>query len=390
MKTKKSPNLTGKGLKIGRKNTMFEKFKENRQLAKLAKSDNWEDRAEAARKGYKPEKLAHDKDDRVRLALAENGYALDTLAADEHPSIRAKVAEKTTNPLTLAKLSHDTSPHVARAVAQNNYTMLDTLYTLAKHNDAEVRACSVANMDFSIHLDDLAKDSSPLVRKAVVQKLLDNGMSIDGFANDASESIRSMVAQNSTTIEVLHEIINKSEEPHVKELAKDSITNILADAKEDKEALLNSPNPEDRAKAASFGYGLDVLAHDKNAVVRESVARVTDRTNLLMEYTGDSYWGVRAAVAERGVGLEKLASDKVEAVRIAVAKNPKTPTYTLDNMVASASYEEKKAIINNHNVSRDALVTLSKDSFEDIAKSATDTLAIRNGQEHEKTQKMER
>lgn len=186
MKTKKSPNLTGKGLKIGRKNTMFEKFKENRQLAKLAKSDNWEDRAEAARKGYKPEK------------------------------------------------------------------------------------------------------------------------------------------------------------------------------------------------------------HDKNAVVRESVARVTDRTNLLMEYTGDSYWGVRAAVAERGVGLEKLASDKVEAVRIAVAKNPKTPTYTLDNMVASASYEEKKAIINNHNVSRDALVTLSKDSFEDIAKSATDTLAIRNGQEHEKTQKMER
>ena len=25
---------------------MFEKFKENRQLAKLAKSDNWEDRAE--------------------------------------------------------------------------------------------------------------------------------------------------------------------------------------------------------------------------------------------------------------------------------------------------------------------------------------------------------
>lgn len=369
---------------------MFEKFKENRQLAKLAKSDNWEDRAEAARKGYKPEKLAHDKDDRVRLALAENGYALDTLAADEHPSIRAKVAEKTTNPLTLAKLSHDTSPHVARAVAQNNYTMLDTLYTLAKHNDAEVRACSVANMDFSIHLDDLAKDSSPLVRKAVVQKLLDNGMSIDGFANDASESIRSMVAQNSTTIEVLHEIMNKSEEPHVKELAKDSITNILADAKEDKEALLNSPNPEDRAKAASFGYGLDVLAHDKNAVVRESVARVTDRTNLLMEYTGDSYWGVRAAVAERGVGLEKLASDKVEAVRIAVAKNPKTPTYTLDNMVASASYEEKKAIINNHNVSRDALVTLSKDSFEDIAKSATDTLAIRNGQEHEKTQKMER
>lgn len=390
MKTKKSPNLTGKGLKIGRKNTMFEKFKENRQLAKLAKSDNWEDRAEAARKGYKPEKLAHDKDDRVRLALAENGYALDTLAADEHPSIRAKVAEKTTNPLTLAKLSHDTSPHVARAVAQNNYTMLDTLYTLAKHNDAEVRACSVANMDFSIHLDDLAKDSSPLVRKAVVQKLLDNGMSIDGFANDASESIRSMVAQNSTTIEVLHEIMNKSEEPYVKELAKDSITNILADAKEDKEALLNSPNPEDRAKAASFGYGLDVLAHDKNAVVRESVARVTDRTNLLMEYTGDSYWGVRAAVAERGVGLEKLASDKVEAVRIAVAKNPKTPTYTLDNMVASASYEEKKAIINNHNVSRDALVTLSKDSFEDIAKSATDTLAIRNGQEHEKTQKMER
>lgn len=29
---------------------MFEKFKENRQLAKLAKSDNWEDRAEAARR----------------------------------------------------------------------------------------------------------------------------------------------------------------------------------------------------------------------------------------------------------------------------------------------------------------------------------------------------
>lgn len=163
---------------------MFEKFKENRQLAKLAKSDNWEDRAEAARKGYKPEKLAHDKDARVRMALAENGYALDTLAADESSSIRAMVAEKTTNPLTLAKLSNDISPHVARVVAQNNYTMLDTLYTLAKHSDAEVRACSVANMDFSIHLDDLAKDSSPLVRLAVAQKLVDNGMSIDRFAND--------------------------------------------------------------------------------------------------------------------------------------------------------------------------------------------------------------
>ena len=51
---------------------MFEKFKENRQLAKLAKSDNWEDRAEAARRGYKPEKLAYDNDERVRMALAEN------------------------------------------------------------------------------------------------------------------------------------------------------------------------------------------------------------------------------------------------------------------------------------------------------------------------------
>lgn len=33
---------------------MFEKFKKNRQLTKLAKSDSWEDRAEAARRGYKP------------------------------------------------------------------------------------------------------------------------------------------------------------------------------------------------------------------------------------------------------------------------------------------------------------------------------------------------
>lgn len=79
-----------------------------------------------------PEKLAHDNDERVRMALAENGYALDTLAADENPSIRAKVAEKTTNPLTLAKLSNDTSPHVARVVAQNNYTMLDCWFV----NDA--------------------------------------------------------------------------------------------------------------------------------------------------------------------------------------------------------------------------------------------------------------
>ena len=109
-----------------------------------------------------------------------------------------------------------------------------------------------------------------------------------------------------------------------------------------------------------------------------------------MEYTGDSSRIVRAAVAERGIGLDKLATDKEEAVRIAVAKNPKTPTYTLNSMIAGASYDEKKAIINNHNVSREALVKLSKDSFEDIAKSATDTLAIRNGQEHEKTQKMER
>lgn len=361
---------------------MFEKFKENRQLAKLAKSDNWEDRAEAARRGYKPEKLAHDKDARVRMALAENGYALDTLAADESSSIRAMVAEKTTNPLTLAKLSNDISPHVARVVAQNNYTMLDTLYTLAKHSDAEVRACSVANMDFSMHLDDLAKDSSPLVRLAVAQKLVDNGMSIDRFAHDTSDRILSLVTKNSTTIEVLHD--------YVRELAQTAITDILADAKENKEALLNSPNPEDRAKAASFRYGLDVLAHDKNAIVRESVARVTDNINLLMEYTGDSSRIVRAAVAERGIGLDKLATDKEEAVRIAVAKNPKTPTYTLDSMVAGASYDEKKAIINNHNVSREALVKLSKDSFEDIAKSATDTLAIRNGQEHEKTQKMER
>lgn len=369
---------------------MFEKFKENRQLAKLAKSDNWEDRAEAARRGYKPEKLAHDKDARVRMALAENGYALDTLAADESSSIRAMVAEKTTNPLTLAKLSNDISPHVARVVAQNNYTMLDTLYTLAKHSDAEVRACSVANMDFSMHLDDLAKDSSPLVRLAVAQKLVDNGMSIDRFAHDTSDRILSLVTKNSTTIEVLHDIMTQAKEHYVRELAQTAITDILADANENKEALLNSPDPEDRAKAASFRYGLDVLAHDKNALVRESVARVTDNINLLMEYTGDSSRIVRAAVAERGIGLDKLATDKEEAVRIAVAKNPKTPTYTLDSMVAGASYDEKKAIINNHNVSREALVKLSKDSFEDIAKSATDTLAIRNGQEHEKTQKMER
>lgn len=153
--------------------------KEQIELAKRARNDNWEDRQSVAKNPNTPkevlEKLADDKSEVVRYAVAKNPSTpkevLEKLTNDDDWNVRDLVARNSSTPKeVLEKLAKDSNVNVRWSVARNASTPKELLEELASDNAKEVRGMVALNHNAPKEvLEKLAEDKSDIVRRSVAE-----------------------------------------------------------------------------------------------------------------------------------------------------------------------------------------------------------------------------
>lgn len=143
-------------------------------------------------KNFDPDMYVSSDNVFARMIAAEHGYALDRLAHDKEESVRMTVIQ---SGYCMDKFLNDT-PAVRKTLAQNGFY----LDKLINDEDSSVRYAAEMKMN---EFDRLVKDDNPVVRLEAAKK----GYKLDELAKDNSKWVRAEVA--------------KHKGPFIKELMKD-------------------------------------------------------------------------------------------------------------------------------------------------------------------------
>ena len=189
-------------------------------------------------------------------------------------------------------------------------------------------------------LDVLINDKDYYVRKAVLNYLKDNNLTLAEWCN-----------QNNKEIDLKNLAYSPYPEARVAAIKSGYVykkIEMYIHTAPDRKFIPYGTNPEkdkmvesnywgDRLEMVKEGYGLDVLINDENKWVRATVARQGCGLNILIN---DEHWYVRAAIAEQGYYLNILINDKNWRVRTAVAEQG----YGLDILINDEDCDVRTAI----------------------------------------------
>lgn len=353
------------------------------KLDELVDSNNWEDRANAAKQGYGLDKLINDKDSDVRAAVAEQGYGLDKLVNDENYWVREAVARQR---FGLDKLVNDKNWVVRKAVARQGYG-LDKLINdedynvrqavnkyLREHNYKTVFDWAKDN-NIDIDINEWLNSDDWLKRYAVAKQ----GYRLDKLINDNNSDVHGAV----------YDYLNEHNYKSVFDWAKDNHVDI------DLEEWLNSDDWIKKYEVARQGYKLDILVYDEHSGIRNAVneylkehnyksifdwAKDNNITIDMDEWLNSNIWTKRYIVAKQGYGLDKLVNDENWQVREAVA----IKGYGLDKLihdeycsiriiVAKQGYGLDKLVNDDNCYVRDAVIDyLNEQNYKSVFEWAKD------------------
>ncbi|MDY6804462.1 MAG: hypothetical protein SXA11_11740 [Cyanobacteriota bacterium] len=217
---------------------------------------------------------------------------------------------------------------------------------LARDSDESVRCAAVENRDLPLNLRlELTRDPSPKVRCEIArqnpyyEERLVPVPVLERLANDESQSVREVVAENpNTPVEVLAQ------------LASDT-------AREVKLKVVSNPNtPVEILERLGLSEGIFDKDNSKTpgSVLARAVTQIRDRDKLadflkypvkisqmpgeiLEELASHKYCVVRSQVARHpnapASALRLLAKDDYSATRCAVSENPNTPADVLESLL---------------------------------------------------------
>ena len=217
------------------------------------------------------DKMLHDGGQSARYVVAEFGHKphLDILIKDSLPHIRKLVAAHGhTDHLDI--LMHDEDVMVRRQVALVGG--LKYLAVLCKDEDSAVRL-AIANRGECAEV--LATDESWYVRKAIALRSKKSFVKSSKLACDPIAAVRCEVASRGVQLDTL---LTDEDEYVRADVAKQGRI-------EDLEVLINDPSRIVRLAVLKQGYGLNQLANDVDAEVRECATRYPiNLENLVREY----------------------------------------------------------------------------------------------------------
>lgn len=281
--------------------------------------------------------------------LAEIGVIplvfLEVFANDERNNLRRRAARSyLLSDRYFEKLALDLDMHVRFEVARNPSTPVKVLKQLAKDVSLDVRL-SVAenpNVPASI-LEELGRDRCDSVRRAVAENFNTPATVFEELAKDRDKSVRNRVAVNPRVPVDLLEQLAMDAELVVAVASNANTPAYLLDPiarryrleryEELRRSFAINPN--------TSSYLLDILALDKDVLVRENVAKNphTSRNTL-----------------------ERLALEKDERIQLAIATNPNAPINALEKLARHPQYLIRRTVAANPSTPVDVLERLGRGS----------------------------
>lgn len=232
-------------------------------------------------------------------------------------------------------------------LASSHTTPIETLVSLSKDSDEDVRMAVVANPNTPVEvLIELCKDKEEdVVVSAIVNKKTPLA-TVVSFVNHKENDVRSAIARNPN-------------------LPKESME-ILANDSDDgvREALASNVNAGDTI--------LTLLSNDKEAdVVKAVVTNPASPSDILERFVNneDYQMSLAANISSSPAILDKLSDSKYSiGIRMTVAKNSNTALKTMEKMLDNNENDTmfiKPALARNPNATADMLAKLS--TFDDFS-----------------------
>jgi len=276
------------------------------------------------------------KDRQTMLRRSDSPYALAQLAENGERDFRIKAARNSKTPVSvLERFARDSDEGLRQAVASNPKLPLNICLELTRDSDFEVRL-------------NLINPFSRGYNKQTAVPVL------EALANDESDSIRELVAENPyTPVEVLVKLANDS-------------------SKRVKEKIVSNPNtPVEILERLGLSEGIFDKRNPKTpgSVLAQAVARMRERDKLA-DFIKHPVEGSQMPAET----LEQLASHNYCIVRSRVASHPNTPASTL-RLLANDDYSVTRcAVSENPNTPADALEPMLR--REDMKDSLYTTICL--------------
>lgn len=323
------------------------------------------------------EKLVKYGDLETHLYLARNAETpvaiLEKLAEHQFIYLNLKIAVLVAlakNPITsesiLEKLAKDTNTEVKKAVASRQDLSKNLVLLLARDYTVKVKGLLLKNRYLSPDLLEQLTEYRELSILCLVAR--HSNTSIDLLKQlSTNPALRSFVAQNrSATKEILEQLACARNEKVCFALLKNPNTpaNILEQLANN--SIYDLPLVFHRNTSKEIKTKiLERLARDNRFSVRRYVAlHPNTPTKILIDWAHKSnllrLWAAKNPSTPT-ITLERLASaSEVLDVRVAVAKNPSTPKSILDKLSQDTGFGVRKAVANNLNTSVETLEAIAK------------------------------
>ena len=261
------------------------------------------------------------KDRQTMLRRSDSPYALAQLAENGERDFRIKAARNSKTPVSvLERFARDSDEGLRQAVASNPKLPLNICLELTRDSDFEVRL----NL-----INPFSRGNNKQTAVPVLEAL----------ANDESDSIRELVAENPyTPVEVLVKLANDSSKRVKEKIISNPNTPVeILERLGLSEGIVNQRNPKTPgsvlARAVARMRGRDKLA----AFIKHPVEGSQMPAETLEQLASHNYCIVRSRVASHpntpANVLRLLANDDYSATRCAVSKNPNTPADVLEPML---------------------------------------------------------
>ncbi|MFB2834872.1 hypothetical protein [Floridanema evergladense] len=334
---------------------------------------------------------------------------LEKEAEQEKENAHKLMIKRPNSPYALTEVIKTSNKETLYKVARNPQTPIQILEQLAKHPDTIVRQVVTENKNITPKLClELARDSDSSVRARLAGKKLPQQVAAEiltELAKDSSEFVRSNVALNQDTPkEVLSELVkdfcqtvrakvlnNPNTPSHV-------ITEVILKIQNNQELekIFPAKNPQlptellDRladnpidfirfvvaAHRNTASNTLERLAFDKYNLVRQTVAEnPRTPTEILIEMARldnpeeiGCYHTVSTKIALRKdappAALEFIARKPVISIRLDVAKNPNTPSSTLEWLAENETDKDVLcAVVQHQNATSNIWINLARNEI---------------------------
>ncbi|MFB2917310.1 hypothetical protein [Aerosakkonema funiforme] len=287
----------------------------------------------------------------------------------ENAKAREFMSQRPDSPYALAEVLKSGDRIALYNAARNSLTPVHILEQLAKHPDETVRGVLLDNQNLPLKIRlELTRDPSVSVRCGLARKNEYRETPIqvlEILANDESERVRALVAQNSDTpVEILVKLANDSSWEVKDKVAGNPNTPVAVlerlGLREGIFSIHNPNTPGNVLSQAAYRMSGDRLVDLLKHPVQGSQMPASTLAQLANYNDNSVRYRVAAHPNTPASALERLSRDSYIPTARAIASNRNTPPHVLEQLATHPDYTTRYNVAQNRNTSPAALELLAR------------------------------